>query len=88
MSDNDVDELSARDRRLLLLGAFTQLDRIDDAAEQMRAALEAGELTEAQLHEIAIFLCHYTGWPRGTKLDMRIGGVVARWRTAATAAQS
>ena len=67
----------AGNRKLLLLGALTQQNRIDDAAEQMRAALDADELTEAQLHEIAIFLCHYVGWPRGTSLDMRVGSVVA-----------
>jgi len=75
--------LSERDRTLLLLGALTQQNRIDDAADRMRAALDAEELTEAQLHEIAIFLCHYVGWPRGTSLDMRIGSVVARWKKAA-----
>lgn len=75
--------LSERDRTLLLLGALTQQNRIDDAADRMRAALEAEELSEAQLHEIAIFLCHYVGWPRGTSLDMRVGSVVARWKKAA-----
>ncbi len=81
-------ELSDRDRKLLLLGALTQQNRIDDAADQMRAALDADELTEAQLHEIAIFLCHYVGWPRGTSLDMRVGAVVGRWKKAARAAEA
>ncbi|HLS79387.1 MAG TPA: hypothetical protein VK083_21615 [Nocardia sp.] len=75
--------LSERDRTLLLLGALTEQNRIDDAADRMRSALEAGDLTEEQLHEIAIFLCHYVGWPRGTSLDMRVGSVAARVRKAA-----
>lgn len=70
--------LSIRDRRLLLLGALTAQGMTDVAGIQMTAALGNGELDEAQLREIALFLCHYVGWPAGTKLDAMVGTVVAQ----------
>jgi 4-carboxymuconolactone decarboxylase len=70
--------LSLRDRRLLLLGALTAQGLIDVAEIQINAALVNEELDEAQLREIALFLCHYVGWPNGTKLDHAVGKVVAQ----------
>lgn len=75
-------ELSVRDRRLLLLGALTAQGAIDTAGIQIGAALRNGELTEEQLHEIAVFLCHYVGWPNGTKLDLLVGTIVAQQKKA------
>jgi 4-carboxymuconolactone decarboxylase len=69
--------LSLRDRRLLLLGALTAQGAIDVASIQMTSALQNGEFDEAALREIALFLCHYVGWPMGTKLDAAVGSVVA-----------
>ncbi|WP_433580293.1 carboxymuconolactone decarboxylase family protein [Nocardia brasiliensis] len=77
--------LSIRDRRLLLLGALTAQGAIDTAGIQIGAALRNDELTEEQLHEIAVFLCHYVGWPNGTKLDLLVGKIVAQQRKAARA---
>lgn len=71
------EELSVRDRRLLLLGALTAQGLLDVTEIQVSAALRNGELTEEQLREIAIFLCHYTGWAAGTKFDSVVGKVVA-----------
>ncbi|MBO0856602.1 MAG: carboxymuconolactone decarboxylase family protein [Nocardia sp.] len=70
-------ELSLRDRRLLLLGALTAQGLHDVSEIQVSAALRNGELTEEQLREIAIFLCHYAGWAHGTKFDSVVGKVVA-----------
>ncbi|WP_330231228.1 carboxymuconolactone decarboxylase family protein [Nocardia sp. NBC_00508] len=75
--------LTIRDRRLLLLGALTAQGAIDTAGIQIGAALRNGELTEDQLHEIAVFLCHYVGWPNGTKLDLLVGTIVAQQKKAA-----
>ncbi|MFD4367358.1 carboxymuconolactone decarboxylase family protein [Rhodococcus sp. NPDC058521] len=68
--------LSIRDRRLLLLGALTAQGLVDVAEIQIGAALHNDELDEAQLKEIALFLCHYVGWPLGTKLDSTVGKVL------------
>ncbi|MEV0248356.1 carboxymuconolactone decarboxylase family protein [Nocardia sp. NPDC050712] len=82
------DGLSIRDRRLLLLGALTAQNLIDTAGIQIGAALRNKELTEAELHEIALFLCHYVGWPSGTKLDILVGTIVAQQKKAARKEQS
>ncbi|MCM6772696.1 carboxymuconolactone decarboxylase family protein [Nocardia sp. CDC159] len=70
--------LSIRDRRLLLIGALTAQGLFDIAEIQIGAALHNEELTEDQLREIALFLCHYIGWPAGTKLDGVVGKAVAQ----------
>jgi 4-carboxymuconolactone decarboxylase len=77
--------LTIRDRRLLLLGALAAQGAIDTAGIQIGAALRNGELTEEQLHEIAVFLCYYVGWPNGTKLDLLVGTIVAQQKKAARA---
>ncbi|NEW40345.1 carboxymuconolactone decarboxylase family protein [Nocardia cyriacigeorgica] len=75
--------LSIRDRRLVLLGALTAQGLMDTAAIQIGAALRNGELTEEQLHEIALFLCHYIGWPTGSKLDISVSTIAGQQRKAA-----
>ncbi|GAA5061868.1 carboxymuconolactone decarboxylase family protein [Nocardia callitridis] len=75
--------LSLRDRRLLLLGALTAQGLFDVADIQIGAALRNEELDEEQLREIALFLCHYVGWPSGTQLDSVVGKVVAQEKKAA-----
>ncbi|MBF6436661.1 carboxymuconolactone decarboxylase family protein [Nocardia cyriacigeorgica] len=75
--------LSIRDRRLVLLGALTAQGLMDTAAIQIGAALRNGELTEEELHEIALFLCHYIGWPNGSKLDISITTIVGQQKKAA-----
>ncbi|WP_280232651.1 carboxymuconolactone decarboxylase family protein [Nocardia cyriacigeorgica] len=75
--------LSIRDRRLVLLGALTAQGLMDTAAIQIGAALRNGELTEEQLHEIALFLCHYIGWPNGSKLDISVSTIAGQQRKAA-----
>jgi 4-carboxymuconolactone decarboxylase len=72
--------LTVRERRLLLLGALTAQGNVDVAEIQIGAALRNGELSEEQLREIALFLCHYVGWPAGTKLDGTVGKVIAQER--------
>ena len=78
--------LSIRDRRLLLLGALTAQGAPDIAEIQIEAALKNDELDEQQLREIALFLCHYVGWPLGSKLDNAVGSVLQRRKAAARSA--
>lgn len=75
--------LSTRDRRLLLLGAITAQGQNDVAKIQLTAALHNEELTEQQCEEIAIFLCHYVGWPLATGLNNALISVKADRRKAA-----
>jgi len=70
--------LTYRDRRLLLIGLLTGLGEHDVAELQIDAALGNGELSEDELREIAIFLTHYVGWPRGTKVNTAVERLIAR----------
>ena len=58
------EDLSVRDRRLVLLGIIGALGERDTFQIQARAALENGELTPAQLREVVITLANYAGYPR------------------------
>lgn len=70
--------LTVRDRRLLLLGAIAALGEFSVLPVQVDAALARGELTPDQLREIAIFLSHYVGWPRGAHLNTVVEERVSR----------
>ena len=56
--------LTVRDRRLVLLGIIGALGERDTFQIQVRAALENGELTPAQVREVVITLASYAGYPR------------------------
>ncbi len=60
--------LSMRDRRLLLLGAIAALGEQTTFGIQAKAAIKKQELTPEQLREVAVFLVHYVGYPRGSSL--------------------
>lgn len=70
--------LSFRDRRLLLIGLLTGLGEHDVTELQIGAALGNEEISADELREIAIFLTHYVGWPRGTKLNTAVETGIAR----------
>jgi 4-carboxymuconolactone decarboxylase len=70
--------LTDRERRLLLIGLLTGMGEHDVAELQIDAALNNEELSAVELREIALFLVHYAGWPRGTKLNMTIEKLVAQ----------
>jgi 4-carboxymuconolactone decarboxylase len=65
----DRDGLTVRDRRLLLLGVVAALGEWSVLPIQLDAILANEELTADQLREIALFLTHYVGWPRGSTLN-------------------
>jgi len=61
--------LSTRDRRLLLIGMLAATGQDDVLGIQIPAALANDELDDQALREIVIFLCHYAGWPMGSRLN-------------------
>jgi 4-carboxymuconolactone decarboxylase len=61
-------ELSMRDRRLILLGAIGALGEKDTFAIQARASLKNAELSAEQLREVLIMLANYAGYPRAAGL--------------------
>jgi len=68
------EELSVRDRRLILLGVIGALGEKDTFAIQAKASLKNGELTPDQLREVLIMLANYAGYPRAASML----GVVAQ----------
>ncbi|GAB2931155.1 carboxymuconolactone decarboxylase family protein [Nonomuraea fastidiosa] len=72
--------LSVRERRLLLLGLLVGQGLHDLLDVQLDVALRAGELNEAELREVVIFLTHYAGWARGAKLNDQVESLIERVR--------
>ena len=62
------EQLSMRDRRLILLGVIGALGEKDTFAIQAKAALKNEELTAEQLREVLIMLANYAGYPRAAGL--------------------
>jgi 4-carboxymuconolactone decarboxylase len=72
--------LSVRERRLLLLGLVVG-QGLDDLTDlQLDAALRAGDLTETELREVVVFLSHYAGWARGSRLNDQVENLIERVR--------
>jgi len=80
--------LSLRDRRLLLVGLCTGASMPDVADLQLDAALRVGDLSEADLREIVVFLTHYAGWPKGAQLNSAVESIIARSRKSAKQAET
>lgn len=75
--------LSMRDKRLMTLTVVTAVGEKDLAEIQVNAALHNGELTEDELREMAIFITHYVGFPRGSGLNAVVEKVIAKRNKAA-----
>ena len=58
--------LARRDRRLITLTLAAVAGQRDPLRNHLRAALESGDLSVAELHEWIVHLAHYGGWPAGT----------------------
>jgi 4-carboxymuconolactone decarboxylase len=80
--------LSMRDKRLMTLTVVTAVGEKDLAEIQVNAALHNGELTEDELREMAIFITHYVGFPRGSGLNAVVEKVIAKRNKAAAAGKS
>lgn len=61
--------LSDRDRRLFLIGLLVGSNQHDVLQIQIPAAHAAGELDDEALRELVILMCHYAGWPHGSRLN-------------------
>lgn len=70
--------LTVRDRRLMLLGVIAALGETSVLPVQLDAALAREELTPDQLREVAIFLSHYVGWPRGAAFNSLVEQRIAQ----------
>lgn len=70
--------LSTRDRRLLLIGLLAGTGAADVLGIQVPAAHANGELSDTELREIVIFLCHYAGWPNGARLNQIVEETIGR----------
>jgi 4-carboxymuconolactone decarboxylase len=75
--------LSMRDKRIMTLSIVTAMGLQDLAEVQVNAALANEELTEDELKEMAIFLTHYVGFPRGSGLNGVVGRVAGKRKKAA-----
>src|ERR1700761_455773 len=62
------DALSIRDRRLIVIGVLAALGEVSPFILQMKTALLKGEMTEDQIREIPVFLSHYVGFPRASRI--------------------
>jgi 4-carboxymuconolactone decarboxylase len=74
--------LTDRDRRLLLIGLLSGTGGADVLGIQVPAAHANGELSDEELREIVIFLCHYAGWPNGARLNSIVEDTIAKARKA------
>ena len=72
--------LTDRDRRLLLIGLLSGTGGADVLGIQVPAAHANGELSDEELREIVIFLCHYAGWPNGARLNSIVEDTIAKAR--------
>jgi 4-carboxymuconolactone decarboxylase len=72
--------LSVRDRRLILIGLLGGQGAQDVLGIQVPAAYRNGELDEDALREIVIFLCHYAGWPVGSRLNSLVEETIGKGR--------
>ena len=69
--------LSDRDRRLLLIGMLTGQGAADVLGIQIPAAHAAGDLDDAAMREIVVFLSHYAGWPQGARINSIVEETIA-----------
>jgi len=72
--------LTDRDRRLLLIGLLSGTGGADVLGIQVPAAHANGELSDEELREVVIFLCHYAGWPNGARLNSIVEDTIAKAR--------
>jgi 4-carboxymuconolactone decarboxylase len=76
--------LTVRDRRLMLFGVIAALGETSVLPVQLDAALANDEFTSDQLREIAIFLTHYVGWPRGAAFNNVVEERIAKHKGVGT----
>ena len=70
--------LDIAQRRLLLIGMLAGQGADDVNSIQLEAAYTRGELDEAALREVVVFLAHYAGWPVAARLNMVVEGIISK----------
>jgi 4-carboxymuconolactone decarboxylase len=76
--------LTVRERRLMLFGVIAALGETSVLPVQLDAALARDEFTPDQLREIAVFLTHYVGWPRGAAFNNLVEDRIAQHKGKGT----
>ncbi|WP_019546641.1 carboxymuconolactone decarboxylase family protein [Streptomyces sulphureus] len=71
--------LSRRERRLVTLAVLAALgqERLH-APLHIKAALDSGDLTEAELRETAVQIAYYAGWPLATSFEWAVDKATGR----------
>ncbi|MBV1935614.1 carboxymuconolactone decarboxylase family protein [Streptomyces sp. BV286] len=65
--------LSRRERRLITLAVLAALGQNHlHAPMHIKAALDSGDLSEAEVRESAVQIAYYAGWPLATSFDAAI----------------
>jgi 4-carboxymuconolactone decarboxylase len=72
--------LTDRDRRLLLIGLLAGSNQTDVLTIQLPAAYANGELDDDALREVVILLCHYAGWPSGSRVNQVVEETISKAR--------
>ncbi len=80
------DGLDIPQRRLLLIGALAAANKLDVVGLQLECAYDLGELDDAALREIVIFIAHYLGWPTAAALNNQVETLIAKKAKAAAKA--
>jgi len=75
-------ELSVRDRRLVVLAVVACLGQQEYLKLHLEQAYRQGELSPGEIEEIATQLCYYAGWPRGSMFQMTARAVFSETRAA------
>ncbi|MDP3889938.1 carboxymuconolactone decarboxylase family protein [Nocardioides sp.] len=68
--------LTDEQRRLLLIGLLAGSNKLDVADLQLGCAYRLGELDDAALREIVVFLAHYAGWPTAAVLNNAVETII------------
>jgi len=69
--------LARRDRRLVTLTIAAVTGQDGPLRNHLRASLDSGDLSMAELHEWVVHLAHYGGWPAGTTAYAALGEISA-----------
>jgi alkylhydroperoxidase/carboxymuconolactone decarboxylase family protein YurZ len=70
--------LARRDRRLVTLTAAAVAGHRDSLRNHLRASVESGDLSRAELDEWVVHLAHYGGWPTATTAYAVLGEVAPK----------
>jgi 4-carboxymuconolactone decarboxylase len=61
--------LSLRERRLIVITLLAAAGQLVELDRHVRAAIDAGDLSSAELDEVALQIAMYAGWPSGVAVQ-------------------